>query len=80
MPELAGQIKSGTPMSERECYLGAIEHLRGARDCLRGIGLLRGDMRWFLPVRLLDGMVDRITLLMRRGGPPLLIMPKRRRE
>lgn len=89
MPELAGQIQTGRPLSEIECFQGAIEGLREAadhmtsmsrgapslfgsrrqsaraatsvrkaRDCLRGMSLLRGDLRWQIIVRQLDKLAD----------------------
>lgn len=74
---LYGQMQRGIPMNERECVAAAVEHLRGARDSLRGMAQLRGDMRWLLPVRLLDEIADRVQVLQHRGGPPLLLLPHR---
>lgn len=66
-----------TAMSERECYLMAIEHLRGLRDSLRGLAQLRKDAAWLLPVRILEQIEDKIKNLMMRGGrAPLLILPE----
>ena len=79
-PEIAGQRTSGTRMSERDCFLGAVEHLRGASACIRGIALLRGDQRWLLPVRVLDEVTERVTKLMTRRGASLLILPRRMGE
>lgn len=76
MPEIQGQIRSGRPMSERECFVEAIGHIRGLRDCLRGLALLRGDMRWLLPVRLTEQMEDGVKKLMNKAGKPLLILPR----
>ena len=77
VPEISGQRHTGTPLSERECYLSAIEHLRGARDSLRGLAIMREDMRWLLPVRLLDEIADCVTRLKDQGGSRLLWLPHR---
>ena len=67
----------GTPMSERECYLSCIEHIRGLRDSLRGLAALRKDAAWLLPVRILEQMEDKVKVLMHKGGrSPLLILPE----
>lgn len=76
MPELAGQIRSGRPLSERECFVEAIGHLKGLRDCLRGLALLRMDQRWLLPVRLTEHLEDAVTRMMNRAGKPPLLIPR----
>jgi hypothetical protein len=64
-------------MSERECYLMAVEHLRGLRDSLRGLAQLRKDAAWLLPVRILEQIEDKIKVLMNGGGrAPLLLLPE----
>jgi hypothetical protein len=39
MPEIPNQRRSGTSMTERDCFQNAIFHLSGLRDCLRGLAL-----------------------------------------
>ena len=77
MSELAGQRISGSPMTERECFQGAIHGIQTTRDCLRGLALLRNDMRWLVPVRLLESMKDHIERLMVRKEQKLLWLPHR---
>ena len=77
MPEIAGQLITGRPMTERECFQGAIHGIQTTRDCLRGLALLRNDMRWLIPVRLLDTMKDSIERLMIQKERKLLWLPHR---
>ena len=76
MPELAGQLRSGTPMDERTCYVEAIGHIRGLRDCLRGLALLRMDQRWLLPVRFCEQLEDTVKKMMNRGGKVPILVPR----
>lgn len=78
-PEIAGQLQTGTPLSERECFLAAIEHLRLASHALRGLAAARKDARWLIPVRLLDQITDKVRALMDRGGPRVIWLPERLR-
>ena len=74
-----GEFRGGREVSEYECYLRAIEGLKIARDALRGLAILRSDMRWLLPVRILEELIDRVDRLKDRGGAPLLWLPERKR-
>lgn len=76
-PEIAGQLKTGSPMNERQCFEGTMAGLKTARDCLRGLALLRADSRWLIPVRLLDKMIDQVTRLRDRGGARVIWLPGR---
>lgn len=67
-------------MSETQCFTLCIEHLQGARDCLRGLAILRADARWLIPVQLLDQLVDRIKKVMHRPGSRMLWLPQRTRN
>lgn len=80
MSEIAGQRHTGSAMSERDCFLHAIEGLRNASAALRGLALLRGDMRWLIPVRILDSVIASVTKMMTQRGASLLILPDRMRR
>lgn len=67
----------GTEMNEAQCYALMLEHLAGVRDCMRGMAQLRGDMRWLVPVQLMDQMQDRIKAMMHRPGASIRWMPER---
>ena len=73
MPELAGQRITGSPLSERDCYQIIMKGLADASVGFRGIARLREDMRWLLPVRILDQMVANAKLMIDRGGVKPLI-------
>ena len=77
MPEIPGQINTGTPLSEIACFQVTIEGLQHARDGLRGLAIMRGDMKWLMVVRLIEELIDRVTKMMNRGGRPLMWMPHR---
>jgi hypothetical protein len=77
MPELNGQRHVGSPMSERDCFVEAIGHIRGLRDCLRGLALLRNDQRWLLPVRVTERLEDSVKRMMTSTAAKLLILPQR---
>lgn len=76
MPELEGQMQSGSPMSERDCYQRALFHLNGLRTSLRGLVAARRDMRWLLIVRILDQIEDNIRKLMVKGGSRIVWLPR----
>lgn len=86
MAELLNQRITGTPMSERDCFQQAIHHIRGLRECVRGLALLRaGDKNhaygWLSIVGILDKLHDTIQTLMVRGVRRTdLILPSRFRE
>ena len=79
-PVYREQRFSGTPMTEVECFTRAIDHLQSASNCFRGLAQLRGDMRWLLPVRIMDQMVDKIKVMMVKPGKSLLWLPERDRR
>ncbi len=68
---------TGTAMSERDCYLGAIEGLAHTRDCLRGLALLRSDLRWLTAVQIIDKLTDSVKVAMHRRGSAMLMLPHR---
>jgi hypothetical protein len=74
-PELAGQLQSGTPMSERECFHRALYHLNGLKACMSGLANSRKDMRWLIPVRICNQIEDSIKKLIDRGGPRVVWLP-----
>lgn len=76
MPELSGQLHSGSAMSERDCFQQAVHHVQCLRDCFRGLALLRGDERWLVPARNMEGLEDGIKRLMVAKHRPFLIMPR----
>ena len=68
----------------------ATSHLRGLRDCMRGIALLRNDMHWLKPVRVLDAVdseiqkefgdrarLAQLAMVMGGGQVPMLSDPKK---
>lgn len=65
--------------NEREAYAALLEHLVGARDCMRSIGLMRSDERWIVTSRIFDQTKDHVDRLMHRAlnGTPTshLILP-----
>lgn len=83
MAELLNQRINGTPMSEKDCFQQAIYHVRGLRDCVRGLALLRaGDQNhafgWLSLVKILDQLHDNIQKMMVRGvNRTNLILPAR---
>lgn len=76
MPELAGQRITGTPLSERDLFLRALDSIRTLRDCYRGLGLLRTDERWLVPARAMEELEDRTKRLMVAKHRPFLIRPR----
>lgn len=51
-------------VSERELYNRALDHVRGLRECFRGLALHRGDERWLMPARLMDALEDNVKSMM----------------
>jgi len=77
MPELSGQIHTGTPMSERDCYQRLLFHVNGVKTALHGLAALRLDARWTMCVRIMDRLEDSVKRLIDRGGPRVLWLPPR---
>lgn len=50
--------------NEREAFAALLDHLMGARDAMRAIGLLRSDERWIMTARIMDKTKDHATHLM----------------
>lgn len=51
--------------NEREAFAALLDHLCGARDAMRAIGLLRSDERWIMTSRVMDKTKDHVTHLMK---------------
>jgi hypothetical protein len=71
-----GQRITGTDISERELFVRAIDNIRSLRDCYRGLALKRGDERWLVPARLMEGLEDNTKRLMLAKQMPFLITPR----
>jgi len=76
MSEIDGQLRSGTPLSERELFQLCLQHIGGLKGALRGLAASRKDIRWLVPVRLLDRMEDHVKKLIVRGGSRVLWLPE----
>ena len=77
-PEASGQIRrSGTDMTERDCYTRALYHFQGLKACLRGLAALRMDARWLVPVQWLDRMEDVVKKAITQPGARQIILPYR---
>lgn len=76
MPELAGQRITGTPLSERDLFLRALDSIRTLRDCYRGLGISRRDERWLVPARMMEQLEDQTKALMVTKHRPYLIIPR----
>lgn len=68
-------VVSGSPMSEKDCFLWLIQNLGESRDAARGLAQLRKDMRWQQIAMLLDRVSDNAKRLMTK--PQGLIIPGR---
>lgn len=78
MSEIYGQLRTGTPMSERQSFDAVLHHLTCMREALRGIATYhRKDARWMRPVYALDAMETSIKRLRDEGGPRVLWLPER---
>jgi hypothetical protein len=77
MSEIYGQLHTGRPLSERECFQIILEGIGQASAGLRGLAASRKDARWLLPVRILDEMTDRVKKLMVQGGARIIWLPNR---
>ena len=77
MPELNGQIISGSSLSERDLFVRAIHHIQNLRDCYRGLALNRGDERWLVPARMMEQLEDNTKRLMVAKQRPFLITPRK---
>ena len=76
-PEIAGQRITGSPLSERDCYARAIYHIQGLRECLRGLALLRNDLRWLVPVRFAEQLEYNVRRMMTARQSKILVLPER---
>lgn len=77
MPEIAGQIHTGRPLSERECFQHLLFHINGVKTALHGLAVLRMDTRWVMCVRIMDKVEDSVKRLIDKGGPRVIWMPDR---
>lgn len=72
-------MRDSTQLDERTCFLAAIEGLQHTRDALRGLAILREDMRWLVAVQLVDQLADRVKAVMKQPHSRMLVLPQRTR-
>ena len=58
-------------LTDRQAYLALIDHLMGARDAARSLGLMRSDTRWIQIASMFDQIKDKSTLLMQKRQQPV---------
>lgn len=54
-------------LTEREAFASLLDHLTGAREAMRAIGLSRGDERWILTARVIEQVKDNAQKLMHKA-------------
>lgn len=74
-PELLGQLRTGTPLSERECYGMYLEANANAVNALRGLAAARKDARWLMAVRIHEQIMDNVKKLINKGGSRVIWLP-----
>lgn len=72
--EVPNQIINGSVMSERDCFLHAIEHCGQMRAAINGLAHLRKDMRYLAVCGILDEIKQNLELLYTK--PAGLIIPR----
>lgn len=72
--EVPGQLRSGIPMNEKECFLRIIEHVGHARAAANGLAHLRKDVQWLAICAMLDQFKLNVeTLMVKPNG---IIIPR----
>ena len=70
-------LNRGTAINERDAFVLTLEGLNKARDGLRCVAQLRGDLRWLYAVRVLEQVIDNVKRNMNaRATKPLLTIAR----
>lgn len=72
--EIDGQIISGNAMSEKDCLLHFVEHMRQAKASINGLAHLRKDIRYKAIEGIIEEVMQKALLLAQK--PNGIIIPK----